>query len=146
MNEPIDTDYDIDFLLWINRQVELLRAKQFDQLDLENLIEELDAMARRDQRELASRIRVLMMHLLKCRLQPEHISSNWRGTLDEQRSQIALLLKDMPSLNNAIEAYMADAYPVALGRAADETGLPQSAFPASCPFSKEQLLDRGYLG
>lgn len=145
MNEPIDTDYDTDFLLWINRQVELLRAKQFDQLDLENLIEELDAMARRDKRELASRIRVLMMHLLKCRAQPEHISSHWRGTLDEQRIQIALLLQDMPSLKNAVDAYMQDAYPDAVRRAAGETGLPPSAFPASCPFSKEQLLDRNYI-
>lgn len=75
MNALISTDYDSDFLLWINSQVELLRAKKFDQLDLNNLIEELDAMARRDKRELASRIETVIVHLLKCKAQPGQRSS-----------------------------------------------------------------------
>lgn len=146
MNALISTDYDSDFLLWINSQVELLRAKKFDQLDLDNLIEELDAMARRDKRELASRIETVIVHLLKCKAQPEQLSSSWRGTLCEQRSRIRRLLKDMPSLANAIDDDAADCYACALERAAAETGLPASVFPASNPFTSGQLLDPQYFG
>lgn len=146
MNALITTDYEGDYLLWINSQVELLRARKFDQLDLDNLIEELDAMARRDKRELASRIETVIVHLLKCRAQPEQISSSWRGTLCEQRSRIRRLLKDMPSLANAIDGYAADCYACARERAVAETGLPASAFPTSNPFTSGQLLDPRYMG
>lgn len=146
MNALISTDYDNDFLLWINSQVELLRAKKFEQLDLDNLIEELDAMARRDKRELASRIETVIVHLLKCKAQPGQFSSSWRGTLCEQRSRIRRLLKDMPSLENAINDDAADCYASALARAIVETSLPDSAFPASNPFTSTQLLDQHYFG
>jgi hypothetical protein len=86
------------------------------------------------------------VHLLKCKAQPGQISSSWRGTLCEQRSRIRRLLKDMPSLANAIDDEAADCYASALARAAVETGLPDSAFPASNPFTSGQLLDTQYLG
>ena len=34
--------YDEDFYVWAMKQAELLRDKRFDELDLENLIEEVE--------------------------------------------------------------------------------------------------------
>jgi hypothetical protein len=51
----------------------------------------------------------------------------------------------MPSLRNALDGYIHDNYPHAVARAADETGLPRSAFPADCPYTANQLLDSEFL-
>jgi response regulator of citrate/malate metabolism len=72
LNDVTDpADYENDFLLWIEKQVELLRAKKFEQLDLDNLIEEMDSMGKSLRRELGSRLKVLLIHLLKCEFQSE---------------------------------------------------------------------------
>ena len=73
MDDHIETDYDTDFLVWLQSQAELLRSKQFDRLDLENIIEELESMARVERREFKHHIEQLTMHLLKCKLQPDHL-------------------------------------------------------------------------
>ncbi|USX22143.1 DUF29 domain-containing protein [Oxalobacteraceae bacterium OTU3REALA1] len=145
MDDHINTDHEADFLVWTSAQIELLRSQQFDRLDLENIIEELESIARAERREFKHRIEQLTMHLLKCKLQPDHISGSWRGTIREQRHSIADLLTEMPSLKPQLDAYIARSYPYAVASAAEETNLPKSAFPAKMPFTKEQLLDPDYL-
>ena len=55
-------------------------------------------MGKRDRRELVSRLTVLLADLLKWQFQPQFRSKSWQFTLREQRTQIAKLLKDSPSL------------------------------------------------
>lgn len=145
MDDHINTDHEADFLLWTGAQIELLRSKQFDRLDLENIIEELESMASAERREFKHRIEQLTMHLLKRKLQPDHISGSWLGTINEQRHCIADLLEEMPSLKPQLDSYIARTYAGAVDRAARETHLPKSVFPATMPFTKEQLLDPDYL-
>ncbi|USX15774.1 DUF29 domain-containing protein [Oxalobacteraceae bacterium OTU3CAMAD1] len=145
MDDHINTDHEADFLVWTSAQIELLRAKQFDRLDLENIIEELESLARAEKREFERRIEQLMMHLLKCKLQPEVISGIWLGTIREHRYRITDFLEDMPSLKPTLEDVIEESYVHAAALAACETGLPKSAFPASTPFTKDQLLDEDYL-
>jgi hypothetical protein len=137
--------YDQDLALWYQRQAELLRERRFDQLDLENLIEELEVAVRNLRRELASRLEVLLMHLLKCQLQHQRISGSWLGTLGEQRSEIDKLLEENPSFGPGVMEVAAKVYPRAARRAAIETGLPRTAFPESNPYSRAQLLDDSFV-
>lgn len=137
--------HEADLVLWFEKQAAHLRAKKFERLDLENLIEELEAMAGRDRRELHSRIEVLLMHLLKCAFQPESKSASWIGTIGEQRSQIEKLLEQSPSLQLHVSEYARAAYPKAVKRAADQTHLPRAIFPKANPYSDEQLLDDDFL-
>ena len=46
---PAHTLYEEDFPLWAERQAALLRAGRFDELDLENLIEEVEDLSRRER-------------------------------------------------------------------------------------------------
>jgi hypothetical protein len=140
-----NSDHDTDLLAWINRQVELLHAKKFDQLDLDNLIDEVNDMGGQLKRELYHRIEILLMHLLKYKYQPDHISGSWLGTIGEQRSRITKLLKDAPSLAGPLDEHLAENYASATKRAAAETGLPKSTFPTTNPFTKQQILDPDYL-
>ncbi len=62
------TLYDRDFAAWALDQAARLRQAAGgadDALDWLNLAEEIEALARRDRRELASHIRVVAEHLMK---------------------------------------------------------------------------------
>ena len=134
-----------DFVLWIERQCAFLRNKQFDQLDLETLVGELDAMGGNERRELKSRLETLMMNLLKCQFQPEPKSRAWLGAVREQRSEIGRILEQSPSLDDVMAEYADHVYKAAFERAGAETGIPRAAFPLTNPYSKEQLLDPDFV-
>ena len=91
-------DYERDLMSWYEHQIALLRQRRLSELDLENLITELDGSMASVRKELASRLEVLLMHLLKCQYQAKRISGSWLGSLGEQRSEIDKLLEESPSL------------------------------------------------
>ncbi|MBV6323712.1 DUF29 domain-containing protein [Duganella violaceipulchra] len=136
--------YDDDLALWIDAQIQLLLDRRFSELDIGNMVAELDDMKKREIRALKNRLRVLVMHLLKCRYQPEHPQNKWRATLIEQRERLALLLGDSPSLRTSLPEYVQQAYPIAVKLASAETGLPANVFPTRSPFSVEQILDQNF--
>jgi hypothetical protein len=140
-----EAEYEQDLAVWYQRQADLLRERRFDQIDLENLIEELEVAGKNLHRELKSRLRVLIMHLLKCQFQHERISGSWRGTLSEQRDEIRDLIEENPSLSPGVMQVAAKVYAGAMQRAASETGLTESSFPAANPYSRDQLLDRHFI-
>jgi hypothetical protein len=134
-----------DYLIWLNSQIELLRARKFDQLDLEELIDELDDMGRSRKKELKNRLMVLVKHLLKCKIQPDHVSNGWLGTLNEQRTAIESLLDDAPTLVGLVPEYVQATYSRAQKEAVKDTGLPIAMFPPQLPFTPAQILDNSFI-
>jgi hypothetical protein len=51
--------YEQDFHAWTMQQAELLRARQLDCADLDNIAEEIEDMGKSVRRELTSRLAVL---------------------------------------------------------------------------------------
>ena len=120
----MSTLYDQDFVLWAEHQANLIQAKQFEQLDLENLIEEIEYMARKDKRSVASYLIVLMTHVIKWKVQPAHRSRSWRNSINETRRQIQILRDDSPSLNQDFMSTIWDkCFKNATQKAEDETEL-----------------------
>jgi hypothetical protein len=117
----------------------LIRAGRLDEVDFAHLAEFLEDMAKRDRREVRSRLTVLMVHLLKWRYQPQKRSRSWLGTLYQQRHELADLIEQGVLRNHALDVLDA-AYARAARQAAAETDLPESAFPASCPYTIDDLL------
>lgn len=138
-------DYEQDFFAWTREQARLLRARDPGGLDWDNLAEEIDSMGRRDRRELESRLRLILQHLLKWQAQPGLRGRSWQSTLRDQRRQTDKLLKESPSLRPQVPVLIGEAYPDALADALDETGLRPQAFPADCPFTADQILDPSYV-
>lgn len=138
-------DYEEDFYAWTVEQARLLREGEFSAVDVANLAEEIESLGRSDRREIRSRLTVLLLHLLKWHHQPEGRSTGWSGTIREQRRQMALLLDESPSLRPFVAAALRPAYQDAREIAAEETGLPQSKFPAECPFAAGEVLSRSFL-
>ena len=141
--------YDRDFCAWVGSQVSALRERRFRDLDLENLIEEVGDLAANLQRELRSRLKVILIHLLKWQYQSPKRSTSWQVTLLEQRDQIHELLERNPSLRRQIPELVAKAYASAFklaGKEMDlETSRPHRAFPVQCPWTPEQILDDDFL-
>jgi len=136
--------YDEDFVAWLEDQARRARHCEAEELDLENIAEELEGMARSDRREIRNRLIVLLIQLLKYSAQPRRRSSGWPATIGEQRSRIATVIDDSPSLKSLPGSILAHCYADARSRAALETGLPESAFPELCPFRVDEVLDRGF--
>ena len=138
-------DYEEDFYAWSVEQARLLRSGEFSSIDVANVAEEIESLGRSDKRELESRLTALLMHFLKWQKQSKMRSRSWSGTILEQRRRIAELLKESPSLRPFINQALTEAYSDALEAASNETGLPETVFPAECPFTPDEVLSRGFL-
>jgi hypothetical protein len=135
--------YAQDFFVWSQTTAALIRAGKWEDLDREALAEEVESLGKSQHRELASRLDVLVMHLLKWRYQPEkrQEGQSWRSTIRTQRRELRRLLQQNPSLAPLVSLVMADGYADARLEASDETSLPLATFPEACPWTPEQVLD-----
>lgn len=138
-------EYENDFYSWLMKNAFLLRQRKFTEIDAENIAEELEAMGRSEKRELVSRLSVLIAHLLKWRYQAVKRSRSWKNTISTQRIDINDLLEDSPSLRHDIAEKIDRAYKKARIMAEDETGIDKKNFPASCPFSPEEIMNEDFL-
>jgi hypothetical protein len=139
-------EYDADFALWAESQAAALREGRFDELDVPNLAEEVEALGRRDRRELRSRLTVLALHMLKLQCHPERASSSWRSAILEQATKIKELLDESPSLAPSMPELTASAYRDARRRASLETGLPVATFPETATPDFERAFARAFSG
>ncbi len=142
MSELID--YEKDFYAWAVHNAELLRQGKLSEIDVEHIAEELEGMGKNSKRELISRLKILLGHLLKWQYQSGKRSRSWRITIDGQRIQINDLLNDSPSLKPHLPKAVVDAYPAAVRLAVKDTHLSSSHFPKECLYTLEQILDEDF--
>jgi hypothetical protein len=128
--------YDRDILLWVEDTVAKLKSHNFEQLDIENLIEEVEALGISQRRELRNRLITLLEHLLK-RLYVNLANdyNGWERTIREQRRQIHFLLKDSPSLKSIWTETFTQAWELAIADVCEE--YPQAQFPDRWQFSSD---------
>lgn len=138
------TLYDTDFYAWANQQAALLRMGKLSQADIENIAEEIESMGRSEKRELVSRLRVLLLHLLKWRHQPVRRGQSWRLSIMNARDDLSEHLRDNPSLKSQLGEAISDAYRRARRDAAVETELPETIFPKDCPWSFADAVNEAF--
>ena len=138
--------YAEDFYAWTQQQAALLEARQFDILDMANLVEEITSLGISQKHALGSHLKNLVMHLLKWHYQPggRQTGHRWRSSIHHARDEIAVLLEDSPSLWREVPGLLARRYPAARVLAQVETGLPLATFPQDCPWTIEQILDADF--
>jgi hypothetical protein len=134
------TRYDQDFALWVAENIALLKAKNYDAVDWDHLIEEVEGLTRSDKRELENRLITLFEHALKRRYVPLiDCYRGWEVTLKRTQKQLRRVLKDSPSLRNYFVSIIEECYQDALMNMRDEY---DAIFPDRLPFSEDidQLL------
>ena len=138
--------YEKDYYLWLEKTINLLENRQFSDLDLENLIEEIKSMSISQQKALKSNLTVILWHLLKYLQEPEKQSRSWELTLFEHRERIEEDLENSPSLKIFLtEENFKKCYNKARKKAAIETGINLEKFPNDCPFTLAEALDFEFI-
>ena len=88
-----------DFAAWGDEQAELLKAGRFDEVDLPNLIEEIEALSGSQRAALLSQITRITEHLLKLVYSPAvEPRRGWVDSIQDGRAQIEAIIHTSPSL------------------------------------------------
>jgi hypothetical protein len=135
--------YESDLYEWTKEQADALRRRASNALDWDHLAEEIESIGTSQRSEIRARLKVLLVHLLKWKHQPELQCGSWRGSIREARDQIDDLLDDNPSLRAYPAECLAKAYPRARMKALDETGLLR--LPEDCPWTIDEILADDFL-
>jgi hypothetical protein len=133
--------YETDVIAWANEQARLLRAGRFDALDIEHIADEIEDVGKSEKREFASRMAVLLTHMLKWQYQPAGQGNSWRRTIKEQRNRVRLCIDQTPSLKAELRDsfWWSDVWSDAVAKASEETG--SGEFPESCPWTFDQIMN-----
>ncbi|MFK0733358.1 MAG: DUF29 domain-containing protein [Gloeotrichia echinulata GP01] len=138
--------YEIDDNLWLEETIKLLKTNQLEELDLENLIEELENLGRRDKAKVASLLEQVIRHLLLLQYwQTEYQdnSGHWKSEIRSFRNQLKRNLTT--NLYQFLQKELASIYDDALGYVIDKTEGKLDNLPQYCTYTLEQLLDINYL-
>jgi Domain of unknown function DUF29 len=135
--------YEEDFYVWTQRQAELLRARRYDELDLEHLIEEVEDLGGAAKKSVRSRARTIIEHLLKLQHSPAvDPRPGWRDTIRTQRDD---LLDDLtPTLRRELDEELEELYARARQRAEGSLRdhrehAAAGARPETCPYTADQI-------
>ncbi|MBW4672470.1 MAG: DUF29 domain-containing protein [Desmonostoc geniculatum HA4340-LM1] len=141
---PVKTLYVTDFALWIEQTVSSLKSQDYSNVDWENLIEEIEALGRRDRRELESRLTTLFEHALKRNyVNLPECYGGWEATISRTQQELNRILRDSPSLRNYFLTVCDEYYQNARKNMSQEY---EAKFPDDCPFPHdvETLLNESF--
>ena len=140
--------YETDYSLWVQETVKQLQDKDFNALDLENLIEEISDLSRRDRKKLKNLLRRLFEHLLKLKYWESEIQRNerhWQSEILNFRQQIQDEIEDSPSLKPYLQQILNECYQDARKLASIASTLALDVFPEVPIANLEQVLDEDWL-
>ena len=136
--------YETDDSLWLEETIALLKQKQFNQLDIENLIEELTSLGKRDLAKAKSLLRQIIIHLLLLQYWQVEYERNYRHWIGEVKTFRYDLNNHLTTnLRNKLEDDLNNIYQSAVDFVKIKTDL--TVFPEQCPYTLGQLLDDDYL-
>jgi hypothetical protein len=152
--------YEKDFYLWVMENLKLLKNKEFELVDWENLLEEIEYMARKELRSVISLMAVIMEHLYKWENYKEsvYMGSGWKKSILNARKELIDLFDEMPSLKRIAQekeslnkAWRRAVNSLIVWFDEDENknlakkyfGRPptEEDFPKECPYTFEQVME-----
>jgi hypothetical protein len=126
---------------WLDRMAALIREGRYEELDFAHLQEYLTDMANRDRKEVSSRLKVLLTHLLKWDYQPDARTRSWLLSILAQRDEL-----ETDVAGGVLRAHALVTLPKVYGKAVRnvvaETGLPESTFPSDCPYTLDDAMTK----
>ncbi len=137
--------YEKDFALWSAEQAALIRSGKLDQIDIENIAEEVESLAREERRKIDAHLQATLMQMMRWRYQSEYRCGKWESDLLTYRERILDIVETSPSLASYPAEALPDEYRIARQWSSIETTIPFESLPSDCPFSIEQVLDTSFL-
>jgi Domain of unknown function DUF29 len=135
--------HEEDFYVWTEAQAELLRKRQFDALDLDNLIEEVEGLGDAKKSAVMNNASNIIEHLLKLQFSPaQDPRRGWAESIVEHRTRLELDLT--PRLRQILDEELPRVY--ALTRRSTQRKLrlygedaAADALPSDCPYTLDQI-------
>jgi len=152
--EELKELYDKDFPLWAEINLELLKEKAYDLVDCENLLEEIEDIARSDLKACTSHLATILEHLYKW----DHLRKlttggeeaggiSWIRSINNARREIIAMFKKYPSLRHKLPHEMDKAWIDAVKNL--EIWLEKNEYdpenyhiPEKCPYTYEEAMTR----
>jgi hypothetical protein len=131
--------YEIDDSQWLEEIVELLKKRQFENLDLENLIEELTDLGSEKKNAVVSLLEQVIRHLLLLEYwtaEREPNQAHWESEIVNFRTQLRRRMTT--NLRNHLINELRSIYQDALIYVRTKTRFKVN-FPEVCPYSMDQL-------
>ena len=144
--------YNYDFILWTQYTIQVLEQRNFNQLDIENLILELESLLERDRQKFNNILFELLVDLLQLQYQSKVsqkdqvlTEKNLSNSITYQRDKLQQLMNRSPSLQGLLTKCIARNYPIASSLANTEHGMEiRNVLPTECPYTAEQILDEQF--
>lgn len=136
--------YEIEYDRWLTETIELLKNRQFDQIDYQHLIEELEALGRSEKSAVKSLLLQIIIHLLLYQFWQAEASRNsnhWASEIITFRVQLEDKLTT--NLSNFLALELENIYQNARLIAETKTGLKN--LPLTCPYSLAQILEKQWF-
>lgn len=137
--------YETDDHQWLEETIKILKEARLNDLDVENLIEELESLSKRDKNRVSSFLEQIIRHLLLLQYWTTEQSRNqnhWRAEIQSFRTQLSKYLTQ--NLQNYLNNELNNIYQDALEYVQQKTGFSVN-FPEECPYSLEQLLNKKFF-
>jgi hypothetical protein len=134
------TLYQKDFNAWVAEQAALLQKRDFSNLDIEHLLEEMETLGSSNKDAIESHMIIVLMHMLKQIAQPERWGKSWDSSISNGQAQIAHIIEKNPSLRRYPEEVLDYCFKKAVRRAQKEVGKDAVKIPTSCRWTISQIL------
>jgi hypothetical protein len=149
--------YEQDFNLWREGIIKQIKERNFQSIDWENLVVELEDMGKAEKRAFISNLTILIAHLLKLMVQkdaPDSMKGSWYTSITEHRFRVQKDLQENPSFQSILEEAILKGYKDAVKLAMKEGqqasfGVRKPSleeYPNQCPFTIKQILDDEFYG
>ena len=140
MLNNIDTEYDS----WLLKQAQLLRNRDFEHLDIDNLVEELEALVRGEKSSVEQFAYLIMLHLLLVDYwheQSEWNRDHWNAEITGFRLQLnnKLTANLRNHLLERLDFLYGKAYQAAVKKT--KSRIKGDRFPQKRKYSLEDLLN-----
>lgn len=140
--------YETDYQLWLEKTVRQLRSHDFDNIDLENLIEEIESLGRSDKHAVSSYLMRLCEHLLKVKYwesERDLCVRGWNLEITNFRIQIQEQVDTSPSLKPFLDHNFSKQYKNGRKLFLIASELEAKLVPEEPCFTLEQALDEDWF-
>jgi hypothetical protein len=138
--------YEEDASQWLEETINLLKLRNFDAVDWDTLVEELDSMVRSEKNAVEGLLTELLKHLLVYQYWESgrsHYGQHWEHEI--LNFQIQLTRKLTTNLNNHLSNQFNSIYRDAKRLAYKKYPLPDSLFPETYSYDLTQIIVPGFL-
>jgi len=140
--------YETDYQLRLAQTLKKLQLGDFENIDIENLIEEVESLGRSDRHAVSSYLMRLCEYLLKLKYwesEREMCFRGWNLEVTNFRIQIQEQLETSPSLKTFLQENFLKQYKNGRKQFLKASDLDSSLIPDQHYFTLEQALDEDWL-